>query len=213
MSPRASLRVEGSPPSLVWSSQERSSVRLRGPVFGVSASASGSDSGSDRAHRGERGATLREGDLPGGQMGLESDQAARADPIASHPPSSAPTGLRTRGGGGGRERWWPRVCEGRVRGKPHGSGRWPRPLVFSTRKLRRNVVGGVATGSRGSGGFSGRSVSGSTGPGTVTETGYGPRSRGRSRTRPPLNPHHESAATSWPGTDRGVLRLRTLACD
>jgi hypothetical protein len=30
--------------------------------------------------------------------------------------------LRTRGGGGGRERWWPRVCEGWVRGKLAGVG-------------------------------------------------------------------------------------------
>jgi hypothetical protein len=29
----------------------------------------------------------------------------------------------------GGERWWPRVCDGRVRGNPHGKGRWPRPLV------------------------------------------------------------------------------------
>jgi hypothetical protein len=32
MSPRASLRVEGSPPSLVWSSLERSSVCRKDPV-------------------------------------------------------------------------------------------------------------------------------------------------------------------------------------
>jgi hypothetical protein len=50
----------------------------------------------------------------------ESHQAARADLIASLPPSPAPRGLRTRGGGGGRERWWPRVCDGWVRGKLAG---------------------------------------------------------------------------------------------
>jgi hypothetical protein len=52
-----------------------------------------SDSGS--LHRSEERATLRAGDLPGGQMAPESHQAARADPVASLPPSPAPRGLRS----------------------------------------------------------------------------------------------------------------------
>jgi hypothetical protein len=61
---------------------------------------------SGSLHRSEERATLRAGDLPGGQMAPESHQAARADPIASLPPSPAPRGLRSP---------W--------------QGRWPRPLV------------------------------------------------------------------------------------
>jgi hypothetical protein len=41
MSPRASLRVEGSPPSLVWSTLKRSSIRRRGLVAAIGAAAAG----------------------------------------------------------------------------------------------------------------------------------------------------------------------------
>jgi hypothetical protein len=88
MSPRASLRVEGSPPSLEWWSLERSSIRRRDLVSAPLAarsdsdsdSDSGSDSGSGSVHRIERGISLRAGDLSTRKLGRDDMGGGPPDP-------------------------------------------------------------------------------------------------------------------------------------